>query len=182
MTRRPFDPSEAGDLGPDMEPTLSDLDRYLADTAEYPSPAFADHVMQAVDHEPTPRRGLLGALMAFLSAPGGGGRMALMAATVAVAILAVVAVGQLGTLLPPSNLGVSPSPSQVISPSPEPSPSLSPSPSPRPTKSPRPTDSGKESPTASADGPDATDSPDATDDHGGSSGGSGLDDSSSPGS
>ena len=70
MTRRPFDPRELEGLDPDLEPTLADLDRYLADTAEYPSPAFADHVMQAVDHEPTPRRGPLGALMAFLSAPG----------------------------------------------------------------------------------------------------------------
>ena len=117
MTRRPFDPTEAGDLGSDMDATLADLDRYLADTAEYPSPGFADQVMQSLAGEPTPRRGLLGGLLAFVAAPRRSGRLVLVAATMALAVLAVVAAGQLGNLLPPPNLGGSPSPTTIVSPS-----------------------------------------------------------------
>jgi hypothetical protein len=179
MTRRPFDPGETGDLGPDMDPTLADLDRYLADTAEYPSPTFADHVMQSVEREPTPRRGALGAVVAFLSTPGGTGRVVLLAATAVVAILAVVAIGQIGNLLPPSNIGTSPQPSQIVSPSPEPSPSSTPSP--RATRSPRPTPTASETADASDDGPDASESADPSDDHSGPGGG-GNDDNSGPGS
>jgi len=184
MTRRPFDPGETGELGPDMESTLSDLDRYLADTAEFPSPAFADQVMDAVGHEPAPRRGVLGALLTFFATPSSAGRTVLLAATVAVAILAVVAIGQVGNLLPPSVGNGTPSPPQVSSPSPEPSPSLSPSPSPRETRSPRPSSSAAESPEPSDDGNDAGESPDANDDsgHGGSgNSGSGSDGSSGKG-
>jgi hypothetical protein len=172
MTRRPFDPTEAGDLGPDMDATLADLDRYLADTAEYPSPAFADHIMESLAREPTPRRGLVGGLLAFVTAPGSGGRLVLVAATMAVAILAVIAAGQLGNLLPPPNVGGSPSPTTIVSPSTRPSPTPSPSPSPRDSRSPRPSSSE-----APQDSPDARElsSSAAPSDHSGTTGGSGED-------
>lgn len=175
MTRRPFDPSESGDLGPDMDATLADLDRYLADTAEFPSASFTDDVMQKVEREPIPRRGLLGAFIASISAPGGRGRMALLAATVAVAVLAV-ALGRLGEMLP-SNVGTSPQPTVVISPTPPESPSVEPSPSP----SPQQTRSPKASPSAS---PEASDeeSPEPSDDSSGPGGGGDSDDNSGPGS
>ena len=57
MTRRPFNPNEA-DLPRDLEPTVSDLERYLADSAADPAPDFADRVMREVATEPAPRRGL----------------------------------------------------------------------------------------------------------------------------
>ena len=85
MTRRPFDPREADLPDRDLEPTIGDLDRYLADSAADPTPDLADRVMGQVASQPVPRRGLL----ALLAGPfgGDGGRMALLAATVAAAVL-----------------------------------------------------------------------------------------------
>ncbi len=124
MTRRPFNPNEA-DLPRDLEPTVADLDRYLADSAADPAPDFADRVMGAVASQPVPRRGL----WAVLAGPwtGDRGRMALLAAAVAAAVLAVVIAGQLPRLLP-SNIGGSPEPS--VTPTMEPSPSVTISPQP----------------------------------------------------
>jgi hypothetical protein len=175
MTRRPFDPDEIGRQGDDLEPTLSDIDRYLADSAADPSAGFVDHVMTAVAHEPMPRRGALGGLLAWFITPGSSGRTALLVATAVVAVLAVIALGPLVDLVP-DNVGATPQPTELVSPSAEPSPSLTPSPSPSPrTRTPDPS----ERPTRTAepsDGPDATDSPDATDDS------PGPDDNSGPGS
>jgi hypothetical protein len=163
VTRRPFDQNEIGDLGRDMDPALADLDRYLADTAENPSAGFADHVMAALEQQPAPRRGALGALLAFVSTPGGGGRVALMVATVMVAILAVVAIGRIDGLLP-SHVGTTtPEPTRLVSPSPEPSPSLTPSPSERAPRSPRSSDPPTGSPQASDDGPDIGETPEPGD-------------------
>ena len=176
MTRRPFDQGELGGVDAEMDPMLADLERYLADTSVSPSSSFADEVMASVEHGPMPRRGAIGAVVAWFSDPGGAGRMTLLAATVAVAVLAVFALGRIGDLLPPP-VGTSPSPTVHTTPSPEPSPSvrITPSPTPRESRSPRP------SPRRS-DGPDASDSPDATDDHGGGgSSPSPSDDNSGPG-
>ncbi|HET7581788.1 MAG TPA: hypothetical protein VFL75_03415 [Candidatus Limnocylindria bacterium] len=169
MTRRPFDRGDPDDLGPDLDATLADLERYAADSADYPTPAFVDRVMEAVDQQPTPRRGVIAAWLASVTAPGSLGRLALLAATAAVAILAVVALGQLGNLLPPPNLANSPQPTRIVSPSPEPSPSLTPSPTPRETNSPRASESASESSHAS-DGADTGDSVQPSDHHDGADG------------
>lgn len=181
MTRRPFDTRELEGLDPDLEPTLADLDRYLADTLDNPSSSFADHVMAAVEQEPMPRRGAIGALVAWFAAPGGSARLTLLVATAVVAVLAVVALGRIGDLLP-ANVGTS-SPSFQGSPSPEPSPSLRPTPSPTPreTRTPRPSRQPSASPEASDDhGGDASETAEPSDDHSGSGGGDGG--NSGPGS
>ena len=185
MTRRPFDRGEVEDLGRDLDPTLADFDRYLADTAADPSGSFTDDVMTAIEHEPMPRRGPIGAVLAWLAAPGGSRRTTLLVATAAVAVLAVVALGRISDLLP-SNVGNSPSPSIQASPSVEvtPSPEASPSPpsqrpSPRPSRSPKPSATASGSAEASDDhGGHGSDSPDASDDSSGPGGGGGSDGSS----
>ena len=132
MTRRPFNPNEADMPARDVEPTVADMERYLADSAADPALDFADRVMREVASQPTPRRGL----WAVLAGVGRGPRkrMALLAATVAAAVLAVVIAGQLPRLLP-SNIGGSPEPS--VTPTMEPSPTF--------TITPRPTEPATES-------------------------------------
>ena len=88
--------------------------------------------MREVASQPTPRRGLWAVLAGIWA--GDRGRMALLAATVAAAVLAVVVAGQLPLLLP-SNIGGSPEPS--LMPTMEPSPSV--------TISPQPTEPATES-------------------------------------
>jgi uncharacterized membrane protein YgcG len=172
VTRRPFQPGEADGLRADLEPTVADLERYRADSAAEPSRGFADRVMEVVESEPIPRRGVLAWLATTFSTERG--RVALMAATVAVAVLAVVATGQLARLLP-SQFGGTPQPSQSVPASPEPSPPVSPSPS--MTVSPSESPSVEPSPSDSDDDsglPDASDDPDES--------ASPTDDNSGPGS
>jgi hypothetical protein len=173
MTHRPFHPGEADEFGADLEPTVADLERYRADSAAEPSRGFADRVMEMIEIEPIPRRGVLAWLATTFSSERG--RVALMAATVAVAVLAVVATGQLARLLP-SQFGVTPQPSQSVPASPEPSPRVSPSPS--MTVSPSESPSAEPSASDSDDDsgvPDASDDPDEspspTDDNSGPGGG-----------
>ena len=146
MTRRPFNPNEA-DLPGDLDPTVADLDRYLADSVADPAPGFADHVMGEVAAQPVPRRGL----WAVLAGPwtGDRGRMTLLAATVAAAVLAVVLAGQLPRLLP-SNIGSS-SPLPSVPPTMEPSPSV--------TVSPQPTEPATQSEKPSASPTEDEDTP-----------------------
>jgi hypothetical protein len=129
MTRRPWGGDELGG-DPDLEPAGTDLERYLADTAADPSSGFADRVMSSLATEPIPRRGLLAAISAAFGSERG--RLALIAATIVVAVMAVVAVGQLSQLLqvPPGSSSPQPSLSVPVSASPSPSPSVVPSPSP----------------------------------------------------
>jgi hypothetical protein len=172
MTRRPYRPGNNDGLDADLQSTVADLERYQADSDSGPSRGFADRVMHAVEAEPIPRRGVLALLSATFSTDRG--RVALMAATVAVAVLAVVATGQLARVLP-TQFG-SPPPSPTVPASPEPSlpvtPSSSPSLSPSPSVSPsaEPSASGSE---------DESESPDESDDPDGSP--SASDDSSGPG-
>ncbi len=196
MTRRPFNPNEA-ELPRDLEPTVADLERYLADSASDPAPDFSDRVMREVATQPAPRRGLWAVVAGTWA--GDRGRMALLAATVAAAVLAVVIFGQLPRLLP-SNLGGSPSPTIEPSPtftvSPQPTEpatqSEEPSPSPSESESPDASDDEDRTPSASPSGSDdhggsgsnsgpggGGSSPEASDDSGGNSGpggGSGSDD------
>ncbi|MEP6470191.1 MAG: hypothetical protein ABJC24_10505 [Chloroflexota bacterium] len=185
MTRRPFQHGEADGLGADLEPTVADLERYRAESAAEPSRGFADRVVHMVESEPIPRRGVLAWLATAFSSERG--RMALMAATVAVAVLAVLATGQLARLMP-SQFGGTPQPSQSIPASPDPSLPVSSSPS--PTVSPSPSESPSADPSASDSDddsglPDASDDPDEspspTDDNSGPGGGDGIGGNSGPG-
>jgi uncharacterized membrane protein YgcG len=182
MTRRPNRPDDDDGLDADLQSTVADLDRYLADSDSGPARGFADRVMEAVESEPIPRRGVLAVLATTFSSDRG--RVVLMAATVAVAVLAVVATGQLARILP-TQFG-SPQPSPSVQASPEPSPSITPSPSPRvsPSPSAEPSGSGSDDESESPDkSDDADESPSATDDKSGSGGGGGDDggDNSAPG-
>jgi len=171
MTRRPFRPGDDDGLDADLESTVADLDRYLTDSDADPSRGFADRVMEAVESEPIPRRGVLALLATAFSTDRG--RVALMAATVAVAVLAVVATGQLARILP-DQVGGSPQPSQSAPASLEPSPSITPSPSPRisPSPSVSPSATGSDDESESPDeSDDSAESPSATDDNSGPGGG-----------
>ena len=188
MTRRPFRPDEVDVLGNELESTIGDLERYLADSADDPSSGFSDRVMTRIAGEPAPRRGVLAAIgLAFTSERG---RIALLAATVAVAILAVVAAGQLSRLMP-SQFGSSPSPS-VSAPSVAPTVPVTAQPTPSPSAEPSATPSDDEesaSPDASDDdretsrpsgSPEESDNsgPGSSDDGGGNSGPGSSDDGS----
>jgi hypothetical protein len=181
VTRRPIRPSEDDGLDPDLQQTVADLDRYLADSDTEPSRGFADRVMEAVGSEPIPRRGVLALLATTFSSERG--RVALVAATVAVAVMAVVATGQLTKILP-TQFGGSPQPSQSAPASPEPSPSGTPSPSPSSSPSPSAEPSARgsahesESPDASDD---ADESPLASEDNSGPGGGDDSGGNSGPG-
>jgi uncharacterized membrane protein YgcG len=157
VTRRPFQHGEADGLGADLEPTVADLERYTAESAAEPSRGFADRVMHMVESEPIPRRGVLAWLATTFSSERG--RMALMAATVAVAVLAVLATGQLARLMP-SQFGGTPQPSQSVPASPEPSPPVSPQAS--PSASPSPSRPAESSASPSEDESDAADAPDGS--------------------
>jgi hypothetical protein len=187
MTRRPFQPGELDDFGSDLEPAVEDLERYLADSADDPSGGFADRVMLAVASEPTPRRGLLGIVAAAFRSDRA--RLVLAAATIAVAILAVVVAGQLSRLIQPP---VGTPPPAVITPSPEPSspaPSIKPPPSLSPSDEPSPSPSDAEDGSGSPDPSDDEDrtpspsgSPQLSDDHSGPGGGDDSGGNSGPGS
>jgi hypothetical protein len=181
MMRRPLRTGHDDGLDPDLEQTVADLDRYLVDSDAEPSRGFADRVMEAVESEPIPRRGVLALLTTALSSERG--RVALLAATVAVAVIAVLATGQLAKVLP-IQFGGSPQPSQSVPASPEPSPSLTPLPSPSssPSTSAEPSADGShresEAPDASDD---ADESPSPTDDNSGPGGGGDDGGNSGPG-
>jgi hypothetical protein len=166
VTRRPFRPGDDDGLDADLQSTVADLDRYLADSDTDPSRGFADRVMEAIESEPIPRRGVLALLATTFSTDRG--RVALMAATVAVAVLAVVATGQLARILP-TQFG-SPHPSPSVPASPEPSPPITPSPSVSPSAEPSPSGSDDESESPD-ESDDADESPSATDDNSGPGGG-----------
>ena len=175
MTRRPFNPDEADLRNRDLEPTIADLERYVADSTADPTPDFADRVMHEVATQPAPRGGLWAVLAGMWD--GDRGRVALLAATVAAALLAVVIIGQLPSLVP-NNVGNSPQPS-LSAPTAVPSPSLTESPSPMESEQPSasPTDDDRESPGASDDEdrtPRPSPSPTGSEDHSGG-GGSGED-------
>jgi hypothetical protein len=165
MTHRPFRPDDDDGLDPDLQQTVADLDRYLAASDTEPSRGFADRVMEAVGSEPIPRRGVLALLATTLSSERG--RVALMAATVVLAVMAVVATGQLAKILP-TQFGASPQPSQSVPASPEPSPSLAPSASPSSSPSPsaEPSASGSDHESESPDeSDDADESPSGAEDN-----------------
>jgi hypothetical protein len=169
MTRPPFGHDKDDGLPAELESTLADLERYMADSDAEPPPGFVTRVMDVVESQPVPRRGVLAALTTAFTSDRG--RVALMAATVAVAVMAVVATGQLARLLPGQS-GGSPQPGQTAPASTEPSPPVTPSPS----VSPSPSESPSAEPSASgsddeSDGSDASDdadeSPTGSDDHSG---------------
>ena len=151
MTRRPFRANEVDMLGNELESTIADLERYLADSADDPSSGFSDRVMTRIASEPAPRRGVLAAISTALTSERG--RIALLAATVAVAILAVVAAGQLSRLMP-SQFGSSPSPSVSA-------PSIAPSapPTEQPTPSAEPSSPSGEESSRSPDASDGDETP-----------------------
>lgn len=193
MTRPPFDPrdprdpSEPGDLLEGSDPAIRELEAYASLTAAEHPHGLADRVMAAVADEPTPRRGFLAGLFASLQAGSEGGmmRMVLVAGTMALAVLAVVAAGQLGSLFSDPQIGPSPLPSVMESapPSVSESPTPSPTPSERPSRSPRPSPSDDESPepSGSPDDDDGETPEPSDDDNSGPGGGGGGGDSSGPG-
>ena len=52
MTRRPFDPNELGPPWTDADPSVTELESYLADTATGAPRGLEQRVMAAVEQEP----------------------------------------------------------------------------------------------------------------------------------
>ncbi len=178
MTRRPFDPGELDAPDAELGSVADALERYTKLTAGEVPPHIDDRVMAALADEPPPRRSALAALLAPLSwrPKGGMARTFMVAATMALAILAVVAAGELASLIRNEQVGPSPVPAVSESPSatpsasptgsPTPSATASPSPSPTPTAQPTPTPrpSVVETPDATSQ-PTQHETPEASDDH-----------------
>lgn len=151
MTRRPFDPGELDGSTDELNRVAAELERYTTLTAAETPQALEEGVMNAISAEPAPRPGLLAGVLAFLR---GGGRAAspmravLIAGTMVLAVLAVVAAGELANLFNDSNVGgPTPVPTTIESPSetPETTPSLEPTPSLTPTPTPTEQPSAEES-------------------------------------
>ena len=185
MSRRPFRPEELEDFETELEPAVEDLERYLADSSADPSAGFADQVMLAVSSQPMPRRGLLASITTAFS--GDRGRLALVAATIAAAVLVVVAGSQLTHLLQDQG-GNSPLPS-VSAPSLAPSVPPSMVPTMRPSRSPEPSPSAGETrrgsstaePSEDSGSPQPTGSAQGSDNSGPGGGGGGDGGNSGPG-
>ncbi len=202
--RRPADAEAAGLLD-----TARDLEAFARSEYAAPTTDFEDRVMAVIATEPPPRPiavdgGIAGLWFAVRDAWritwSGGRPLAVRAQAFALVLIAVLAVGSVGSLatigvarlltpdvppaptLPPAP---SPSPSPTVAPSPSPSPSTSPSPTPSatPDASPSPTETNGGGATPTDDQGTETSEPDETP-HGsddGSGPGSGGD-SSGPGS
>jgi hypothetical protein len=156
VTRRPFEPREV-DADADLGTVADELHRYARLTESEVPHRLDERVMTALANEPLPRQARLGALFApFALRPTGQlARTAMLAGTVALAVLAVVAAGEVGGLFRNDQVGPSPLPTTIESPfvSPTPSPSATPrsvvpSPSEVPTPSPVPTLTPQPTPTA----------------------------------
>ncbi|HEX6139516.1 MAG TPA: hypothetical protein VF013_03525 [Candidatus Limnocylindria bacterium] len=146
-----FDPRDAG-LPPDLDSTLAALDGYAADSADLPSPGFADRVMQAVAEQPAPARGLLALLLApFAGRPSAPVRLAAVLATATVAVVLVVAAAEVADLVQRNTGGPPASPSVTLAPSPSPTATPTPSATPSATPSVVPTSTPETSPTGSAE-------------------------------
>jgi hypothetical protein len=192
--RNPGDPRDLEDTQL-HDPVSDELERYARATAHQPSGGFADRVMAAVEREPAPRRGALAWLAAAIGGRGPAGRWAqagVLAATVALAVVGALAIGQLAERTQ-DNVGSSSSPAATDSAAPSPSaapsaagtPSQSPSsvPSPSPAASPpatpaaSPTDDETPEPGETPDDetPEPGETPEPSDDDGGNSGPGGGD-------
>jgi hypothetical protein len=191
MIRHPFTAAELGVDDESLAATAGLLERYAEQAQVSVSPAQLASILDAIEAEPTPRRGWLAALAAR-------GDVLHRATAMAVAAGVLVAAVGIGFLLgrlaegPAPSVGTSPSPSVVSSPTPTTSPSPTPSvsPTPSPTSSPSGSALPSVTPTAEASASDAASesaepSASGSDDSGGNSGpgggGSGSDDSSGPG-
>jgi hypothetical protein len=159
MTRRPFDPVELDDAVALGDPAIDELERYATTTDTHAPPGLSERIMAAVEHEPSPRRGLF-AWLALPSSGGGAGRLLRISAVAATLVLAVAGAlyaGQLAGLI--RNVGGEPTPTESVSPpatspesiTPAPSPSMVPTPSGKPEAS---DDNG-----GSAEGPTAVPTP-----------------------
>lgn len=176
MTRRPFDPREIDRDDPGLGRVADELERYAGLTASEVARGLDERVMAALDAAPPPRRGILAQLLAPFAAGAQGrvARAAMVGATMALAILAVVVAGELAGVIGNDGIGNSPAPtisaSPTVSPSPSPSPTESPSPSPspsvthEPTLAPTPRPSPAETPGETAE-PTDHETPEAEDDH-----------------
>ncbi len=163
MTRRPFNPGELDRPDDELEKTARELERYTSLTAAEVPHGLEDRVMAGLAEGPAPRRSLLAALFAPLaSRPGGGlARAAMVAGTMALAVLAVVAAGELANLFRSDQVGPSPVPTSIESPTTTPSPTptheptstptLEPTPSPTLVPTPAPTPSVEQSQESSAE-------------------------------
>ena len=171
---RPTDPDGLGSNadGGDLQGVIEELNRYLDLTDEDPTPGFGQRVMEAVEAEPAPRRGLL----SWLAASSNGARRSVQAITVAAVLLLAVAGtfagGQLAgflrgsatpaassTTMPTASPRLTPQPSAVPSPSPKDEPTAEQSAASGAGGSPDPTDGahgggGAESASPSASGED----------------------------
>jgi hypothetical protein len=152
MTRRPFDPRELDGSPDELGQVAEELERYTSLTAAETPHALEEGVMTAIAAEPAPRRGLLASLLAVLRGGGranGPVRAVLVAATMVLAVVAVVAAGELASLFRNDQVGPSPVPTTIESPSvtpqptpsTEPTPSLTPLPTPAVTEQPTPDES-----------------------------------------
>ena len=159
MTRRPFDPNELDQPSGGADPSVTELESYLADTATGAPRGLGQRVMAAVDQEPAPRRGFLAWLLTPSTSGPGVRRFAragLLSATLVVAVAGALFAGQLADLV--RNVGSgSPTPTESVSPTP--SESVLPS----PTTTPEATSSGtpKASP-GTLQSPGATGTPEAS--------------------
>jgi hypothetical protein len=200
MTGPPFDQRDPRDLAGD-DPVIRELEAYSGLTAGEQPHGITERVMAVIAEEPTPRRGFLAGLLGTLEGGRGGGmmRIAMVTATMALAVLAVVLAGQLAELFREPQIGPSPLPSSIestppsVSEPPSPSPTPSESPTTRPSRTPRPSPTDDESPEATASpddddnsgpgggGDDESETPEPSDDDNSGPGGGGGDDDDNSG-
>jgi hypothetical protein len=153
MTRRPFDPNELDQPSGGADPSVTELESYLADTATGAPRGLGQRVMAAVEQEPAPRRGFLAWLLTPSTSGPGVRRFAragLLSATLVVAVAGALFAGQLADLV--RNVGSgSPTPTESVSPMPSesvlPDPSISSEPT--PSASPERSEDANQSPEAS---------------------------------
>ena len=142
MSPRPLDPDDLDHPSAAADRAIRELERYtMATDADTPH-GLSDRVMAALEHEPTPRRGLIAWLTSPSPTEGAGRflRIGAVAATLVLAVAGALFAGQLADLL--RDVGNGPSPTESVSPLPSGAPSALPSPSTSETPSPSGTPEG----------------------------------------
>jgi len=157
----------SGPIDPRPDEVADELERYASRSAGMPPHDFVDRVMNAVAAEPTPRRGLIGWLVAGQPLMRLA-RAGLVTAALVLLVAGTIAAGQLAGIIR-NNTGSSPSPSvpPAVSPSVEPTPTESLEPSPDASNEVSETPEGSASPPGATSSPNGTAEP--SDDSGGSS-------------
>ncbi|HEY6607869.1 MAG TPA: hypothetical protein VI277_01610 [Candidatus Limnocylindria bacterium] len=195
MTHHPYGPDELDRADPELDEVAHAIERYALDHDGKMPAGLPSRIIAAIDMEPDPEPRWWAVLLAGPRAWRPAGRLAAMAAVIAIATVGAVALGAIvegvrpsvGTSSPPSPI-ISPSeaPTDAVTPSPTPSLSSSPSSSATPSSlqaSPAPSPTvvpATAVPTASDDD-DEDETPEPSESDNSGPGGGGGDDDSGPG-